>query len=403
MTKVAIAYSTKDRVELTKQTAPVLVNGQHALFWVDGSETSEGRFAIEPEDCTARWHNIRGGADAAIVFALTKMLEANYDIVGLCENDVLLHDGWFEATMALFEKGKADGLVVGAVSPRCYEDRILLLRDGYALCHNLGAGIVLFTREAARIVLNNYRTGWWRDNRSIFAQLSGLDIGRWGAFRGNDQWTTADWHFDAVLAQAGLASLATTPSLCDMIGQEPSLEEQGLVLATGPVEERRDDIAFARFCARTASIRDGGWRPDVIKPVHQHMGTYTIFAHQLSHPKWGGDWRLKWSQGFGGFAWRASKDTCSLRLMLFGPVTFLVSGGKHGAVCSIEDTESGYEIVPDLPAGENQIAQIQLPAGMSYREIVMTCAAGAVFYGVQTVEPQPIVDSKFDYHSLPPV
>jgi hypothetical protein len=410
--KVAISYLTKDRPDLTEQTGPRMPFDHAQVFSIDGSVTKEGRMAVDlamrlfgDGGVPPRFWNVGGGADAAIVFALTKMLahRANYTHVGLCENDVLLHDGWFDKTMALFERGKADGLEVGAVSPRCYADRILIQRDGYAVMHNLGAGIVLFTREAAEIILANYRTGWWSDNRSIFAQLSGIDIGRYGAFRGNQQWTTADWHFDAALAQHGLASLALSPSAVEMIGQEPSLEEQGLVLMRQPVEERRDDEAFARFSSSLISIAMGWREHKAIQPIHQYAGIRTYFPHQLSDAAFEGEWRLKWSQGFGPFAWRASEDGCRLQLPLFGPVTFLVSGGAKGAKVSITDIESGYEIKPDIPAGEHQIAQIQMPAGMSYREIVMTCSEGAVFYGVQTTEPQPVTNQKFDYHSLPPV
>lgn len=411
--KVAIAYLTKDRPDLIAQTGPRMPFDHAQVFSIDGSVTEEGRMAVDlamrlfGDGGAPRFWGVGGGADAAIVFALTKMLAhpANYTHVGLCENDVLLHDGWFEGTMALFEKGKADGLNVGAVSPRCYADRILIQRDGYAVMHNLGAGIVLFSREAAHIILANYRTGWWSDNRSIFAQLSGIDIGRYAAFRGNQQWLTADWHFDAVLAQHGLASLALSPSAVEMIGQEPSLEEQGLTLVREPVEERRDEEAFGKFLDGTSDIRIGCWRPDSIHPIQQHMGTRIYFAHQLSLPTYRrkGDWRLKWSQGFGPFVWRANEDGCRLQLPLFGPATFLVSGGAKGAKVSITDTESGYEITPDIPPGEMQIAQLQMPAGMSYREIVMTCSEGAIFYGVQTTEPQPTTNHKFDYHSLPPV
>lgn len=404
MKKVAIAYSTKDRVELTQQTVPALLQpSKFDLWWVDGSSTLLGQ--EEPERYNHGMHvvsGIHGGADAAIVWSLTHMLEAGYEIVGLCENDVLLHDGWFEATISLFERGLADGLSVGAVSPRAYEDRILLQNDGYAVMHNLGAGIVLFTREAAQLILANYRTGWWPHNRAVFAQLSGIDIGRYACFRGNEQWTTADWHWDAFLAQHGLASLALTPALCSMIGQEPSLEEQGLTLACEPVEARRDDLAFEVFKHRTAAIRSGVWKPNTITPIFAHQGTETIFAHQLGDAVRTGDWHLQWSQGFGGFAYRAEADA-KLTTQIIGPVTFLVSGGKHGAKVTITDSESGYEIKPEIPAGEGQIAQIQVPGGMSYREVVLTCSAGAVFYGVQTSERQPITNQKFDYHSLPPV
>jgi hypothetical protein len=404
--KVAIAYLTKDRIELTKQTASRVCGSQGAVFWVDGSTSEEGRNALTPADYTMRFEDVRGGADAAIVFALTAMLEhsAGYTHVGLCENDVLLAADWFERTIDLFQRGADDGLEVGAVSSRAYEDRVLVQRDTYALMHNLGAGHVIFTRKAAELVLDNYRTGWWSDNRAVFAQLSGIDIGRYAAFRGNQQWTTADWGFDAVLAQHGLASLALTSCAAEMIGQEPSLEEQGLRLVQkDDYSERVDDAAFGRFVARTAMIRNGEWRPDTIAPVHRYGSINTYFAHLMPHAIYTGDWRLRWSQGFGPFAYLATGKECKLRADVFGSVTFLVSGGKRGAKVKIVDTESGYEIEPDLPAGEMNIAQLNVPSGMAYREIVLTCGEGAMFYGIQTTEPQPVTNRKFDYHSLPKV
>ena len=60
---------------------------------------------------------------------------------------------------------------VGAVSARCYEDRILIQRAGYTVCHNLGAGMIMFTRKAAELVLQNYRTVWTTENRLLFSQL----------------------------------------------------------------------------------------------------------------------------------------------------------------------------------------------------------------------------------------
>jgi hypothetical protein len=402
---IAIAFSTKDRVALSVQAIePLLQPTKFDLWWIDGSSTPEGQdLPKQYKQAMTVVPRITGGADRAIVYALTAMLEAGYEYIGLCENDVLLTPGWLEPTMELFERGKNDGLEVGAVSPRAYVDRVLVQRDCYALMLNLGAGIVIFTRKAARIILDNYRTGWWSDTRAIFAQLSGVDIGRFAAFRGNQQWTSIDWHFDAVLAQHGMASLALTPTTVEMIGQEPSLEAQGLALVKEAVEERRDDSAFETFVARTAMIRSGEWRPDTIAPVHRYGSINTYFAHLMPHAIFTGDWRCVWSQGFSGFAYLATGKKCKLRADVFGSVTFLVSGGKRGAKVKIVDTESGYEIEPDLPAGEMNIAQLNVPSGMAYREIVLTCGEGAMFYGIQTIEPQPVTNRKFDYHSLPKV
>lgn len=410
--KVAIGYLTKNRLELTKQTIAPLRNGQHALFWFDGSTDADALefFKEERENVSTESRpNVKGGADAAIVFALTTMLKhpAEYDVIGLCESDVLLHKDWMAPTIQLFARGESEGLKVGAVSARAYEDRILLQRDGYAVMHNLGAGHICFTRKAAELVLGYYRSGWWTDNRAIFNHLTSLDIGRWGAFRGNTQWLSADWHWDAVLAQNGLASLAITPSPVEMIGQTPPLAEQGLTLATELVEDRRDDKAFEQFASRTRMIRNGKWAPDVIRPIHRSSLTANqiYFAHQMPYPtEFAGDWFLSWTQGFGPFGWRAGKDA-HMRASLFGPVAFLVSGGKTGAPCKITDTESGYEIAPTLsPLGEGgNIQQLAVPAGVSYRDITMDLGEGGIFYGIQMSEPQPTSSETFDFSKLPPV
>jgi hypothetical protein len=446
--KVAIAYLTKDRVELTKQTFPVLRDGQHALYWCDGSAEAEARdyFAEFKGICTGAWPgagfdafncmlppystppeladswraapgkriytrfafpDVRGGADAAIVFALTQMLaNTSYTHVGLCENDVLLSPDWFERTLGLFDRGAVDGLDVGAASARAYDDRILVQRDGYAVMFNLGAGHVIFSRRAAELVLEHYRTGWWQDTRALFAQLSGIDIGRYACFRNNQQWCTADWNFDAILAQHGLASLALTPCAAEMIGQEPSLEEQGLALVDREVDQLRNENAFLMFKWSTENIRNGLWKPQAITRIHRasgNGGASLIFPHQLTHPGWKGDWRLKWAQGFGPFAWRANADGALLHQMIFGPCTFLVSGGKRSAKITLRDCESGYEIEPEVPPAEHGITQLTVPGTVSYRGVEMVCGEGAVFYGIMTAEPQPEGNQKFDYSVLPPV
>lgn len=401
MKKTAIAFSTKDRAHLSRQSViPLLQPDKFDLWWIDGSLTLEGQEL--PEEYNHGMHlvqGVRGGADAAIVYSLTEMLKAGYEVIGLCENDVLLHADWFGPTIRLFERGAADGLEVGAVSPRCYEDRVLIQREGYAVCHNLGAGVVLFSRRAVELILEHYRTGWWPDNRAVFSQLSGLDIGQWGAFRTNAQWLTADWHFDTILAHHGLASMALTPSPVEMIGQDPPLEEQGLRLAKEPALLLRNNQAFKRFVANTAIIRDGRWKPQTI--VRHHRSTmsnsHLYFAHQLPPTFfYEGDWKLKWSQGFGPFAWQAV-DKATLRGGAFDNVSFLLSGpGK----VKITDTESGYEIAPELPP--NQIAALAVPGAMRYRPITIECDPGVVFYGMQAIEPQPKNDyAVFDYSKLP--
>lgn len=415
MTKVAIAFSTKDRVELSRRSIEPLLHHPKLfdLFLVDGSTTDEGKQfcwdfhkGLTPLRIV---ENIRGGADAAIVHNLTFLLQRGeqYTHVGLVENDVLLTEpDWFAKTMALFELGRADGLVVGAASARCFADRILLQRDGYALMHNLGTGMVILTREAAELILRNYRTGWTTNNRAVFSILSGIDIGRYWAFKGGEHWITADWHFDTILAAHGLASLALTPSPVEMIGQVPPIEEQGLQIVDHEIDEFRNYEAFMGFRDRTGHIRSGAMEMPA-QLWHRDGQGEIIFAHQLAGI--GGEygherpWTMRWEQGFGPFAWVASETDCSVVFPVFGPCHVLVRGGNGPTRIKIQDTYSGFDIEPILQPGIMMAAHV--PSGQQYRAIKVTALdPGAIFHGVQCVLSQPrVLGHPFDWLVLPKV
>lgn len=428
MNKVALVFSTRDRVELTRRSIEPLLPaaGGFDLHWCDGSDTEEGqRLYRDYSSVYAAFTNIRGGADAAIVYGLTTLLDHpnNYEFVGLVENDVLLHPDWFAPTMALFSKGEDEGLVVGAVSARCYEDRILCQRDGYALCHNLGAGMVIFRREAARLVLDNFRTGWTTDNRLLFAQLSGLDVGKWWAFRENEHAITSDWIYDAAIAAHGYASLALTPSPCEMIGQVPPLHEQGLTLARRPggVEALRNDKAFETFATKTSLIRERTWLPAYGMAGRQQAldGTWTIFPHQFASlgAYWDGEWHLKWSQGFGPFSWKAGtlgnidfRDPLrwpSLDLPVIGECALMVGGGPKGGDVHIFDPATGMDTKVRLAGSPNgdQVMSMVLPPVMTYRTVRLTAPAeGITVYALRTRNAQPWRPGvRFDHSTLPPV
>lgn len=410
--KVAIAFSTKDRVELSRQSIKPVIDNRFDIFWVDGSTEPEALAYFNRENVvTGFYPNVRGGADIAIAHNLTMLLKHpdNYDYIGLVENDVLLDADWFEHTMRLFAKGEEDGLMVGAVSARAYEDRILIQRDGYAVMHNIGAGQIILTRKAAQLVLKHFRVGWAPDNRTIFNTLSGIDIGAYWAFRGNAQWVTTDWYWDALLASHGLCSLALTPCKAQMIGQVPPLAEQGLTLAEKAVEERRNDEAFELFKARTRRIRAKTYKIAPESPIHvDNQGVSTIFPHQIGviGGEYSDGWRTIWSQGFGPFAYRAAEATARIVVPVSGPCVVFVSGGEAGGRVNITDTESGFSCNPDLPpeGEQTQVLQVQVPAAVSYRDIhIEALTPGVVFYGLQTRERQPYFpDFSFDYSVLPP-
>lgn len=442
MNKVAIAFSTRDKTEQVRRVVePLLQPEKFDLWWADGSKTPAGQALQHEHEASIAigglWSGVGGGADAVIAFNLSQMLSARttplgrpadsggigqYDYVGLVEDDVLLPPDWFETTVALFDAGRTDGLEVGAVSARCYEDRILVQRDGYALCHNLGAGMVIFSRRAAELVLEHFRTGWTLANRRVFAQLSGRDIGPWWAFRGGAHSLGADWHFDTVLAAHGLASLALTPSRVEMLGQDPPLERQGLAIAAEPVAALRDAEAFDIFCERTEEVRAGTLQVPFSRFRRDEDGGTTIFPHQISQLFGGayqGDWRLRWCQGWGPFVWEAGEPrqdyVVGAGIGLNGPTVFIpvsgpcivhVSGGKSGGRARISDEATGFDSEIDLPPEESgNVLSVAVPAGVAYRAVRVTALTpGVCFFGITTREPQPWLPSvKFDHSVLPPV
>jgi hypothetical protein len=412
--KLAIAYSSKDEVENTDQTLDRLCASEFGtefdIYWGDGSATDAGlKFFRDYRDCAFHSGRVLGGADAAIAWKLSEMLKHPYTHIGLLENDVLLDEDWFEPTMALFEKGRDDGLDVGAVSPRSYVDRVLVQRDGYAVMHNIGAGVVIFTREAAEIVLRSFRTHWWPDNVRLFAQLSGIDLRTFAAFRGQEQWVTTDWRWEAQLARHGLASLALTPAKCRMVGQKIPLEKQGLKL----VDEQPDNVwrsasAFAQYRDTLARVRAGDYALDRPGPIFEPPeGGHLFFPHQLGYlaggVQWHGASELQWSQGFGPFAYRAGPHGASLAVRISGTCGFLVGGGQSGAQIIAEDMRSGFRFAPDLPPNPDNVpASIQVPGTPVPRTVMLTMNEGAVFYGLACADRQMLNPSfRFDWTQLP--
>lgn len=412
MTKpLSLAFLCKDRVDLSQQSIkPLLLNPDIDLWIIDGSQTESGRHFAETftpaRDVNVRC-NITGGADRAILYALTILLnETDSPYVAITENDCLLDPDWLAPTLALFGRGAAEGLSVGAASARCYDDRILVQRDGYALMHNLGSGHIVLSRPAARLIVAHYRNPWSIENRRTFCQLSGRDVGKYWAFGGSQQFLTVDWGFDAVLARHGLASLALSPALCEMIGQDPPLEAQGLRLTDKPVELLRNPKAFDRFVTETARIRDGqlslgdqrlAWVGD----------SWICFTHQIG--LLGGTvssgFRSVWSQGFGPWAYESTDEEAEVFVPISGPCSFIVSGGKAGGKVELTDTHSNYQVAPELPpeGPDRQTVQLAVPGNVTYRTIrLRMLSPGTRFYGIRLHEPQPIDPAwVFDHADLP--
>ena len=407
MKKVAIAFSTKDRVELSEQSVASLVAQKCDLFWIDGSVTPRG-ISLPTEYPAARVHtNVKGGADTAIVYGLSTLLAADedYDYVGLVENDVLLDDNWFEPTMALFEQGKKDGLHVGAVSARCYEDRILFQRDGYAVMHNLGAGMIIFSRAAAEVILAFCRTGHTLENRRMFMQVSGLDIARWNGFVRDAHATCMDWQFERILAQQGFASLALTPSKCQMIGQNPPLEQQGLKLVTQPVETLRHEDMFSLFVDRMNLLF--GYNASLLDQpfFSQDDGSRIVMPHQLGWlwGNWTGGWKLKWVQAHGPFVYVATDANALIDFTVSGPISVLASGGAEGGSIRITDDMTGFDFTVRLEPEAGSVLALAVPASIATRKVtVIALQPGITFYGLNVRGTQMLnTNFRFRHDMLP--
>ena len=403
--KTCLAFLTYEKPDLSRQSIVPLLDCGADIMWVDGSTSVEASALPFEYNTKYTFSNVRGGAGAAIVFALTEMLERGYDYVGLVESDVLLGPNWFADTMDLFSVSPN----VGAASARCYEDRILFQCDGHAICHNLGAGQIILSREAATLVLQHFRTGWTADNRRVFGKLAGIDIGSYWAFRGGEHWLTADWHWDALLAAHGYASLALTPSPCEMIGQNPPLAEQGLTIAARPVEARRSEDMAQAYFSTLKRIRDGRYDPNEFKTPHPFspsQQSYIVFPHQVvGIGGWyDGSWRLKEVRGWGTFAWTAVEPLSILEgpkddetavdtqvhLPVIGACTLMIGGGEKGGEVFIEDKHTGYsQKLTVKPEASSQVASIVIPPTMVRRTISITFRTpGVTFYGLTCREPQ---------------
>lgn len=409
--KVAIAFNTKDRTELSKRTIEPLLSQPCNVFWIDGSDTEEGMRLPEQYESYTPYGNIKGGPGMGMVFALEIMLNHrnHYTHVGLCEADTLLPDDWYDSTMELFAEGERDGLHVGAVSARCYEDRILMQRSNYAICHNLGAGHVMFTREAAEIVLQSFRSGWTSDNRRIFQRVSEIDIGLFWAFRGQVQFLTADWHWEAALACHGLAALALTPSTVEMIGQDPPLEQQGLKIARRPIERGNEDN-FLCYRDVMNAIYDGRINLGIDPVLHHDADNniHTFFAHQLG--MLGGyvssnGWVSKDIRRIGPLTYIAAKEDAEISIPMTGNCSFLVSGGEKGGKVKIVDLASGFEAEPYLTPESQQgmLLSVNVPGSFATRTVKLIAKNKDVrFYAVQSREPQVTLPRvKFGWYSLP--
>lgn len=214
----AFGLSTKDRVDFTRQILPGLdVDPLLHLYWFDGSDTELGTnlpSASHFNRTTLKeiHYDVKGGPDAAIRYALDRMLSKGYDYVGLIENDVLLSPGWFGAMSKAIAHAETAGLSVGAVTVRTIACRCLFLTEFYAVMWNMGAGMVLFSKVGANAILEDYK-GTGSQEVNAFWQERGFQLQSWDLWRDQpDRGLGADWWYAAAMFTRGLVSIGTVPT-----------------------------------------------------------------------------------------------------------------------------------------------------------------------------------------------
>ena len=253
--RIAFALSTKDRTQLTEQMLPGLDCGGFDLFWCDGSTTDDGRYFPSPrhfkhtrlrEIC----YDVTGGPDAAIQFALKKLLSLGYDFVGLIENDISLKTGWLQALVEAWNNAQADGFTVGSATVRSIASRVLARSPTYVVKWNMGAGMVLFSRAAAQAVLDDYHTTHAVHLHQYYQSNLGVDLSSvWELFMDQpDRTLGSDWHYAVSMLKRGFISVGTIPSHAENI--DTDLED---LCRTRYV--RSADDALPAHCLSTARLK----------------------------------------------------------------------------------------------------------------------------------------------------
>jgi hypothetical protein len=344
--RIAVAYSTKDRIEQTKITvAPLLGAPDIDLYWFDGSATDPGR-RLPFELCPFEQHlgqantaicevhlGVVGGPDCAILYALQTLRQRSYEFVMLIENDVLLADGWYAAMRTAIERAAAAGFKVGAATVRLFAQRVLSFNDDYCLMLNSGAGCIALRPEAIDILLAHYRT---LDAREFFRHvrwLTGIDASATMDIT-STQPLCVDFIFDLILYLHGYVVAAPPTTFAHTIDQS--------ALAARPVRSVADHLAAAQ--ARSV-------RPEQIRNVPYRFFRFQqsprserllIGCHQLqigvnsseaaAPVRAEGNWRRTWRQGLGPFG---LLGTGEISVQAWGPTVGLLflTGDTPSRIC----------------------------------------------------------------------
>ncbi len=252
--RVGFALSSKDRVSFTRQTLEAMDRDSgYDIIWNDGSDEPEARalpknFHFQNARLVEVNYNVRGGPDRCICFGLERLLDLGYDYVGLMENDIVVQPGWFHRLMNLFELAATDGIVCGAATVRSFGGRVIEHRSGYSINWGTGAGMILFSRPAAEVILRQYSklrmstASMMRFYSRLFRIDLNLRRPGW-AGRGvqSDISLTLDWGYTPMLYMHGYASVGSIPSLARDLEFPP-----GHYLLNDYVQPEHDNAGLVR-------------------------------------------------------------------------------------------------------------------------------------------------------------
>ncbi len=317
-----IIYSTKNRCGLSAQTAPCALSESDCDgFWVDGSDTTEGReFPFSVADRLPALREIHrgvdGGPDRAIIYGLSYLLARGYKYLALVENDVLLTPEWLPTAISAMQRASADGLRVGAATVRTFDRRILFVRPGYAVMFNIGAGMIVLTREAAEALLATYRSTSAREISAVCRKMTQGEISRICEPGLQEEFLySADWFFDCALMQMGFASVGALPAMARNIDADHSV-----TLGLRPASEAQPaaglDPGLFRIYQRNLWL--AAQTADAVGYCFDtRLDRFFVFPHQLASTAYVGEWQVKWKQCFGPFELRATGagDALHWRLM----------------------------------------------------------------------------------------
>jgi len=136
--------------------------------------------------------------------------------------------------------------------------RVLAYRPEYLVMWNIGAGMVLFTREAARIVLATYAVEHAARLGRFYKRRFGADLSDvWELWFGKrDRELSPDWAFSKHLYKHGLISLGTVPCLARNMDMDIEKEFRSSYVLTNPGTCAEDDLVNSRL--KDFTLR--GWR-----------------------------------------------------------------------------------------------------------------------------------------------